>query len=380
MTEVDEASPEMAKVRHEKVVRFRAGAFGRTATLVGLWLAPLLAVVIAVPLQSVLDRASVEPPNPITVSVGSRQVDRAIAVNALVTSQTPPELRSGADGVVTGLVEAGPLETGQRVFEIDGAGVLAYRGSVLYRDLARGDHGPDVSSVSKFLVTIGLLDSRRASDQFGPAMETAVRGLQARAGVNQDGIFRLGYITYVPNDATTIDQAIVGLGDRVSVGDAIFVAAAPVESVTLTPVSAGSLATYNESDLALRIGDDLVDIPGVDMTGSDAQAVADSLEEGVSEGEIRVDATGGVTAVYSGGILVLRDPIVSGVVPSTAVVIDEDGAACVLVQTDSGTKPLIVERPVAGNEVGTVTIDQSAIGLTVVRDASRAARTPVECE
>lgn len=379
MTASDENPPKAAKPRHGQVARSRRASVGRIATLCGLWIAPVLAVLVAVPLHSALDRASVEPSNPLTVPVGSRHVDRAIAVNALVTLRTPPELRSGVDGVVTGLADPGSFEVGEEVFEVNGVGVVTYRGSPLYRDLARGDQGADVSSLSDFLVTIGLLDKESADDRFGPIMEAAVLGFQDRLGVARDGVFRVGYITFVPEGATAINQAVVNLGDRVGAGDAILVAEAPVESVRLTPVSTGSLATYDELELALRIGDISVDIPGAEATGSDARALADSLDEGVSQGAIRVETSDEGTAVYSGSILVLREPVNLGVVPSTAVLIDANGAACVLVETDSGTEPLVVDRPVAGNEVGTVTIDPSAIGLSVLRDASQASR-PASCK
>lgn len=356
---------------------------GRVIALVGLWVAPVVAVGLAVPLSAALDARSVEIPAPLTVTVGSREVDRAIAVNAVATLAAQPEIRTTAVGVLTGIGAPGPVVSGSEVFAVNGVAVLAYRGPVLHRDLNRDDRGADVAALSSYLSSLGLLDPASGGDTFGPAVQASVRALQQRLGVAQDGVFRLQYISYVPEGATEIVGAVAELGDQVGSGDPILVAAAPVESVVLTPVSAGNLAAYDGVDLALRLGSSAVDVSGVEVTGAEAAVVAAALDEAVRTGAARVEISDGAPSTYSGGILVLRAPETTGTVPSTAVLIEATSVACLLSVGPSGgledLTPLPLTTATAGNELGTIVVDEAAIGAQVVRDVSALAEKDRTC-
>jgi hypothetical protein len=318
------------------------------------------------------------------VTVGSRDVDRAIAVNAVATLSAPPELRAAVDGTLTGLGTPGELGQGSEVFAIDGVPVLAYRGAVLHRDLARDDRGQDVAALSQFLVELDLLDGASVGDQFGPALESAVTELQQRIGVEPDGVFRLAYISYVPEGADELADAVVGLGDRIAVGDPVWLAQAPVESVVLTPVSTGNLAGYVGNDLALRLGGSTVDISGIELAGAEAASLTTALDEAVRTGAARVEMSSGSPSTYSGAVLVLRSPTTTGVVPSTAVLIDAAGRTCVVaVDGDPADSASLSRLPlvsaVAGSELGTVAIDESTIGAVVIRDVSLLAEADSTC-
>ncbi|MFG6445930.1 peptidoglycan-binding domain-containing protein [Microbacterium sp. P07] len=352
----------------------RGAGLRRVLALVGLWAVPVIAVAVAVPLTAALDARSVETPQPATVTVGSREVDRAIAVNVVATLGPQPELRTGVDGVITGLGESGTVEPGEQVFAVDGTPVLAYRGAVLYRDLAQDDRGADVAALSDYLAGLGLLDPASGGDLFGPAIAASVRALQQRLGVAQDGVFRLGYVSYVPSGATEIVEAVVGLGDRVAAGDPVLLAAAPVESVVLTPVSSGNLASYGGVDLALRLGSSAVDISGVEVRGEEAAAITGALDEAVRTGAARVETAEGAPSTYTGGILVLRTPDTTGVVPSTAVLVDAQSQTCLIAVGNGGAQADLTALPLvtatAGSELGTVIVDDTTVGAQVVRDVS----------
>lgn len=351
--------------------RGRGRAALRVVALVALWAVPLGAVVVSVPLRAVLDAESVAAPEPVTVTVGSREVDRAVGVNAVVTRGTQPEIRSAGEGFVTALAGPGPIEQGAEVFAVGGVPVLAYRGPVLHRDLGRGDRGPDVAALGEYLVALDLLDASRSDDRFGPGMHAAVRDLQERLGVERDGVFRLSYVAYVPEDAFEVEGAVVRLGDRVGAGEAVLVAAAPVESVVLSAVAMGvSLASYEGAGLVLRLGSEGVEVSGVEVGGEEATSLAAALRDAVGTGGVRVDGGEGGALSYSGPVLALRDPPTSGVVPSTAVVIDAQGRSCVVVDEGGGREPLVLASAVPGSELGTVVVDDSVIGRQVVRDAS----------
>lgn len=354
--------------------RIRASGARRVLALVGLWAVPILAVGIAVPLSAALDARSVETPPPLTVTVGSREADRAIAVNAVATLATQPEIRTAVDGVLTGIGPSGTIEPGSEVFAIDGVPVLAYRGAVLHRDLSRDDRGADVAALGEYLSSLGLLDPASGGDVFGPAVQASVRALQQRLGIAQDGVFRLAYVSYIPEGATEIAGTAAELGDRVSAGDPVLVAVAPVQSVVLTPVSAGNLAAYGGLELALRLGPSTVDIPGVEVTGAEATAVVTALNDAVRAGAARVETSDGAPSTYSGGILVLRTPETTGTVPSTAVLVDARSTTCLIAVTDVGElqtlTPMPLAQAAAGTELGTVAVDEAAIGAQVVRDVS----------
>jgi peptidoglycan hydrolase-like protein with peptidoglycan-binding domain len=219
-----------------------------------------------------------------------------------------------------------------------------------------------------------LLDPASGGDVFGPAVQASVRALQQRLGVAQDGIFRLAYVSYIPEGATEIAGTAAELGDRVSAGDPVLVAVAPVQSVVLTPVSAGNLAAYGGLELALRLGPSTVDIPGVEVTGAEATAVVTALNDAVRAGAARVETSDGAPSTYSGGILVLRTPETTGTVPSTAVLVDARSTTCLIAVTDVGElqtlTPMPLAQAAAGTELGTVAVDEAAIGAQVVRDVS----------
>lgn len=336
-----------------------------------LWSVPAVAVAVSVPLTAALDAESVAAPEPVTVTVGARQVDRAVAVGAAVARGEEPQIRSSADGVLTAVADPGPIEQGAEVFAVGGVPVLAYSGPVLHRDLERRDRGADVRALGEYLVGLGLLDDELSDDRFGPGMQAAVHGLQERLGVERDGVFRLSYVAYIPEDALEVSAAVVRLGDRVAVDDPVLVAEAPVESATLTAVATGvSLASYDGADLTLRLGPDTVDVSGVEMVGDEAASLASALHDAVRGGAVRVEVDDETTTTYSGPVLALRDPPTSGVVPSTAVVIDAHGRTCVLAGDGGAHEPLMLTTATPGSELGTVVVDESVIGRQVVRDAS----------
>lgn len=347
----------------------------RVLALAALWAVPAVAVAVAVPVAAELEEDSVATEQPTTVTVGSREVDRAFAVNATVTVGAQPELRSGAEGVLTGLRDEGAIEVGMELFAVDGVPVLAYRGAVLYRDLSLGDSGPDVAALGDYLESLGVLDPASAGSEVDDSMQAAIRDVQDRLGVEKDGVFRRSYVSYVPPGAAEIAGAAAMLGDQITAGTTVLVASAPIDAVTLTPVSTGSLTGYAGLELALRLGDVAVDVPGIEMSGEDAVAVEKALEEAVTAGTAQRQQMDPTIAMYTGGILALRSPVTTGVVPSTAVLVDGDGGACVMV-TDDPENPALSATPLTlasaepGTEVGTVVVDVAAVGSEVIRDVS----------
>ena len=375
----------------------RAGLLLRLLPLVMLWALPLVAILVAVPLSAALDEASVAAPEATSVFVGSRQADRATAVTAVVTQGESPEIRSGTSGTVTALYPLETIAQGTPVLGVDGVPVLAYRGPVLYRDLARGDKGTDVAAVATYLTELGLLSSGAASDTFGTALRTAVRSLQAQLGVAQDGVFRLSYVAYIPSDAIIIAETALKLGQSVAAGDVILRAAAPTQTVTFKALAAGAtLAQLANNELVLRLPDREISVASVELTGDAAAVVAAELAAAAVDGSARIEAgqsgeagesgeSGESSTIsYSGGVLALRESEVVGVVSATALVIEADGTACLLVLESATTastqaRAYTLKSAVPANDIGTVAVDEATIGLLVVRDASSLPKVQQSC-
>ncbi len=367
----------------------RAGLLLRLLPLVMLWALPLVAILVAVPLSAALDEASVAAPEATSVFVGSRQADRATAVTAVVTQGESPEIRSGTSGTVTALYPLETIAQGTPVLGVDGVPVLAYRGPVLYRDLARGDKGADVAAVATYLTELGLLSSGAASDTFGTALRSAVRSLQAQLGVAQDGMFRLSYVAYIPSDAITIVETAVKLGQSVAAGDVILRAAAPTQTVTFRALAVGAtLAQLANDELVLRLPDREISVASVELTGEAAVVVAAELAAAAVDGSARIEAgesKDSSTITYSGGVLALRESEVVGVVSATALVIEADGTACLLVLKNATTastqaRAYTLKSAVPANDIGTVAVDEATIGLLVVRDASSLPKVQQSCD
>lgn len=349
----------------------------RIVALVGLWLVPVVAVVVAVPLTEVLDAESVATRQPGTVTVGSREVDQATAVNTAVTLGPEWEIRTQATGVVTSLAPAGPIELGAELFAVDDVPVLAYRGPVLYRDLSPGAQGADVAALGDYLVELGLLDQAQSDEHFGPATTAAVRRLQDRLGVDDDGIFRLSYIAYVPEHARDVAHAVVRLSDAVTAGTAVLTSEPTVESVVFTAAADGAtLDSLAGAELALTLGDRVVDVSGLELTGSEAADVTAAVEESVQNGSARPAGGFDTDGVYSGGVLRVRTPPMAGVVPATAVLIDADGRSCVIAP---GPEPLPLTSAIPGGEAGTVRVDETVIGREIIRDVTLLPDTDRTC-
>ena len=373
----------------------RAGLLLRLLPLVMLWALPLVAILVAVPLSAALDEASVAAPEATSVFVGSRQADRATAVTAVVTQGESPEIRSGTSGTVTALYPLETIAQGTPVLGVDGVPVLAYRGPVLYRDLTRGDKGTDVAAVATYLTELGLLSSGAASDTFGTALRSAVRSLQAQLGVAQDGVFRLSYVAYIPSDAIIIAETALKLGQSVAAGDVILRAAAPTQTVTFKALAAGAtLAQLANNELVLRLPDREISVASVELTGDAAAVVAAELAAAAVDGSARIEAgqsgesgeSGESSTIsYSGGVLALRESEVVGVVSATALVIEADGTACLLVLENATTastqaRAYTLKSAVPANDIGTVAVDEATIGLLVVRDASSLPKVQQSCD
>lgn len=355
----------------------RAGPWLRLVPLVALWAVPVLAVALAVPGAGAREEASVAPPLPSVVTVGSQSTDYRTSVAVSVEVEQVGQVRSPASGLVTGLSEVeGPVRSGEELFAVDGVPVLAQRGTApFHRELRAGDDGEDVEVLDRFLVEAGLLEDEFADGTFGPGVRAAVVRLQEQLGVDTDGVFRPSYAAYVPQSADELGEALLAVGSPVTAGEAVFDTAPVPVRIRFTPTSTGaSLANLGGAPLTLTFGDLRIPVSGLDPDPEELAELYAGLREAVADGAGQVTAGGpggaGEPEQYTGGLLGLAEPQVRGVVPGTAVHIGSSGTQCLFREQDAGgwgPERLAALEPAVGI-VGAVYVDTSLVDERIVRD------------
>lgn len=354
----------------------RVGPWVRLVPLVALWAVPVLAVAVAAPAADKREAASVAPPLPSVVTVGSQSTDYRTSVTVSVEVKRGGQVRSPVSGLITSIAETdGPVRSGQELFAVDGVPVLAQPGTVpFHRELRWGDEGEDVEGLGRFLVGAGLLDEELADDTFGPAVRAAVVGLQERLGVRTDGVFRPSYVAYVPQSAPALGEPLLAVGSTVATGEAVLDTAPVPAQMRFLPASTGdSLANLRGAPLMLTLGDLQISVSGLDPAPEELGAIHTALREAVANGDAQVtgDSGGpGEPGQYGGGLLSLAEPQVRGVVPGTAVYVTGSGAQCLFKERANGdwTAVSVPALDPAVGMLGSVYVDPAVIDARIARD------------
>ena len=332
----------------ERRIEFSGGPVGAVGAVGGVVGGAGRGRGVAVPAVGTREKASVAPPLPSVVTVGSQSTDYRTSVTISVEVEQVGQVRSPVSGLLTSLTEAaGPVRSGQELFAVDGVPVLAQPGTApLHRELRRGDEGADVEVLSRFLIDAGLLEEELADDTFGPDMRAAVVQLQDRLGVRTDGVFRPAYVAYLPQSAGALGEPLMTVGSTVAAGEVVLDTAPVPARIRFAPTSTGaSLANLQGAPLTLTFGDLQIPVSGLDPTPEELAAIHAGLREAVANGEAQVTAGepggSGEPEQYDGGLLSLAQPQVRGVVPGTAVHVTRSGTQCLFrqQQDDSGWAP-----------------------------------------
>lgn len=350
--------------------------WGPMLMLVLLWLVPVVAISVAVPLVNAREQASVEPPLPSVVTVGSQSADYRTSVLVVLHLERAYEVWAPAQGVLTSTAEPeSAIIAGQELFTIDGTPVLAQPGSVpLHRPLEIGDEGEDVEALGELLHEMGLLNEDHVGPEFSGPMQEGVREVQRRLGEQVDGVFSPTYIAYVPRSANSLGEAVVDVGATVNPGQAVFHTAPGAERVTFTPSSASaSLEALHEESLTLHLGETQVSLSAIEPNELEVAAIEEQLALALAEGAVQLagnESAAGESVSYSGAMLSLAEPEVKGVVPGTAVHIARDGTQCVFLSDgeDGWTATLLSELEPAVGTIGALYVDPEFVDAQIARD------------
>ncbi len=345
--------------------------------MVALWITGAAAIWGFAVAAGQSERRAVLEPASETVTVGSRLDDGARAVVVRVERAPGFAVRASVDGRLTslGLSVGDAVANGEVIAAVDGLPVVAFRSEVVpYRDLARGDRGPDVEAVSAFLVELGMLEREHASDRFGRPLERAVRAHQRDLGVTIDGVFRSSSVAYVSPDATVVGELSKEVGEQVLVGESLVDLLGPALSVDVQAALDGdSLAALRDVEVTLVAGDASLELAALPVVAAEVELVDRFVTDQVERGFLAPTEEG--ASSYVGGEMRLTQARAWGTVPTRALLGAHSGSLCVfIVPEQAGADPrahVLPDAPAAVGEVGTTLVPERLIGAEVVGDPHR---------
>ncbi|MGH8873744.1 MAG: peptidoglycan-binding domain-containing protein [Acidimicrobiia bacterium] len=256
----------------------------------------------------------------------------------------------GFSGLVTAVfaVAGEPLGQGDPVLAIDDVlRVAVVTERPFFRGLSVGDSGPDVERLQAVLVRLGYL-SGEVDGRFGSATAAAVRALAEAAGVSRpDGSFDRSLVVWLPAGLVVPEAIHTKVGEVApSQGEPLVTARPEVLGVLLR--AEGDLDLEPGLMYVLDLGEAAIPIDPatLDTDPSGRQRLTETQPPPATSGE----GAGDTTTVE--GILRLARQETVYAVPASAVVVTEQGGACIWLAADGGGyRPLEVEI-VSGSPAG----------------------------
>ena len=145
------------------------------------------------------------------------------AVSVTVTTAPAQSLRSPVGGLLTSFpcTESGTVSSVSALFSVDGVAVLGLATATpLWRDLDRGDEGPDVAAVQAELVRLGK--GLTIDGVWGRVDATALAEVMAAAGSpTSSSRLELRRIAWLPAPSIQTSACLLGTGSTVAPGEAL---------------------------------------------------------------------------------------------------------------------------------------------------------------
>lgn len=294
------------------------------------------------PLESAADTAPLLG----SIEQAERRGDANVAIAVEYADAASPATQ--ASGTITSLplTDGATVATGTPVMQVNAQDVLAYTAeSPLYRDIVRGQEGDDVRTAQRLLEAWGF-NPGPIDGKAGWRTERAITAFNTAHGYgDKNPVFSLAALVWVGVAPVTIDELSVRLGDQVSPGTALFTTTAGLASVAVTETP----GMPQDAALELQVAEVVVPYEAGTARVTDPEAVA-----------AIADALGTVTE----GVATVRraEPVIVATVPSSAVVTDESGRACLFASVDGPPVPV---TPLGGS-LGTIDLDLSLVGEPVL--------------
>ena len=257
-------------------------------------------------------------------------------------------LASPAAGTVTSvaITQGKAVKALTKLAGVDGNAVYGIpSGYPLYRGLAEGDEGPDVTTLQKALAAAGY-DPGEADGDFGTGTADALADWQADHGLEETGRLDLAsFVSYKPG--AVVDDVTVKVGDRMQAGGKL-ATLAPTQSLAAT-------ADVSQLDVAkLKVGQRVT----LTFDALDGAATSGTVDE-IADSPTSSDSSAGTTTVVQYPVTVRIGKLPTGARTGMT------GQASVV--TTSRRNVVVVPSSAIGGTTANPTVQVVQDGTTVTR-------------
>ena len=267
-------------------------------------------------------------------------------------------LASPAAGTVTSvaITQGKAVKALTKLAGVDGNAVYGIpSGYPLYRGLAEGDEGPDVTALQKALAAAGY-DPGEADGDFGTGTADALADWQADHGLEETGRLDLAsFVSYKPG--AVVDDVTVKVGDRMQAGGKL-ATLAPTQSLVAT-------ADVSQLDVAkLKVGQRVT----LTFDALDGAATSGTVDE-IADSPTSSDSSAGTTTVVQYPVTVrigkLPTGARTGMTGQASVVTTSRRNVVVVAASALGGPPPHPTRPVVQD--GTTLTPPGVVGLVTTQ-------------
>jgi macrolide-specific efflux system membrane fusion protein len=287
-----------------------------------------------------------------TTTAGRATLTRTVDASFTLAKDGTSTLAASAAGTVTslGITDGKAVKALTKLAGINGKAIYGIPSNYpLYRDLAEGDEGPDVTALQKALAAAGY-DPGETDGDFGDGTADALADWQADQGLDETGSLELtSFVSYKPG--AVVDEVTAAVGDRVQAGGKLatlaptssLVASADVSQLDVAQLKVGQQVTltFDALDGAEASGtvDEIADAPASSNAEAGTSTVVEyavTVRIGKLPSGVRTGMTGQASVVTASrrNVVVVPSSAVGGSGANPTVQVLEDGVAA--------TRPVVV--------------------------------------
>jgi membrane fusion protein, macrolide-specific efflux system len=296
------------------------------------------------------DTASAQPL--VTATATRATLTQTVDASFTLAKDGTSTLATPAAGIVTSvaMTQGKAVKALTKLAGVNGTAIYGIAsGYPLYRDLAEGDEGPDVTALQKALAAAGY-DPGEADGDFGDGTVDALTDWQADQGLDETGRLELAsFVSYKPG--AVIDDIAVTVGDRVQAGGKLatlaptrsLVATADVSQLDVASLKVGQRVTltFDALDGADTSGtvDEIADSPASSDSSAGTSTVVQypvTVRIGKLPDGARTGMTGQASVVTASrrNVVVVPSSAIGGTTANPTVQVVQDGTTI--------TKPVVV--------------------------------------
>ncbi|WP_430868993.1 peptidoglycan-binding domain-containing protein [Demequina aurantiaca] len=322
---------------------------GITIAVIVVLIVPLLAAgvwVFAASSESPLESAALVAPLIATVESATRTESADVAIAVVPGVAFSPSTQASGTLTEFGVEPGDKVNNKDVLMTVDAKSVLAYTSEQpLYRDVTRSATGADVKTAQQLLIDLGFLEGK-ADGKAGNATEQAVKAFNLEYGYGKNNpVLSRSSLVWIGESPVTVSEVNIAAGDTVSPGTEVFATTSAVAGIAVTETPS------IPRDGVLELVADDITVPYVagseQVTDPDAVAAIAAMLGSVTESVATVR---------------LAEPVTVGTVPSSAIVEDSNGMACMFPSV-GGAAVVVVPT---GGTLGTVDLDPKLISDPVL--------------